>query len=360
VKVALVTTLGSGGPIEHSVVLARGLRAAGVEVDVVCGTPKVAQRFADADARPLVLPLRHQLDASNAVRIRRALGGADVVHAQDRRSGLWTRVLPGTRGAIRVYTIHGLPDPYLPPPAGSVRPGVAARVAYEGIDRALARRAHALITPSQAFAELLTRRLGIPRARLHVVPNGVELQPPVAGGEEVGTLSSLEPVKAVDVFVEAASRLSHARPGLRFVVFGTGSQGEALRRRVRELGLGDRLAFAGEVPSREALRRLAVLAVPSLIENAPLGLLEAMAAGVPVVASEVGGVPEIATADTAQLVAPRDPGALARAIARLLDDPELAGGQAERARARVEADFGAGRMTERTLGLYRDLQAMRS
>ena len=124
-RVALVTSLERGGPLEHAIVLARGLVAAGAEVLAVCATAAAARRFTAAGARALVLPLRHQLDLVQAVRVRRALAGSDVVHAQDRRSGLWTRALPGPAGAVRVYTVHGLPDAYLPPPAGQARPSVA-------------------------------------------------------------------------------------------------------------------------------------------------------------------------------------------------------------------------------------------
>ena len=90
----------------------------------MCATAEVAARLAAAGARAAAIPLRHQLDVGGARRVRRALAGVDVVHAQDRRAGLWTRLLPPA-GAVRVYTVHGVPEPYLPPPAGSA----AARAA---------------------------------------------------------------------------------------------------------------------------------------------------------------------------------------------------------------------------------------
>jgi hypothetical protein len=127
-RVGLVSSLARGGPVEHTVTLAGGLAARGVEVLAVCATPQVAERLAAAGARAAVIPLRHQLDAGGARRVRRALAGVDVVHGQDRRAGLWTRLLPPA-GAALVYTVHGLPEPYLPPPAGSARPGVRARLA---------------------------------------------------------------------------------------------------------------------------------------------------------------------------------------------------------------------------------------
>ena len=110
------------------------------------------------------------------------------------------------------------------------------------------------------------------------------------------------------------------------------------------------------MPSPEALGRLAVLALPSLIENCPMALLEAMATGIPAVAARVGGVPEVAPEGTALLVPPRDPGALAEAIAALLDDPALARAQAAAARTHAETHLSARLMTERTLALYEALR----
>ena len=114
--------------------------------------------------------------------MRRALAGVDVVHAQDRRAGLWTRLLPPA-GAARVYTVHGLPEPYLPPPAGSERPGLRARLAYRGVDALLARRADAVITVSHAVERELVTRLGWPAERITVIPNGVELDSRLCRGE---------------------------------------------------------------------------------------------------------------------------------------------------------------------------------
>jgi glycosyltransferase involved in cell wall biosynthesis len=337
VKVGLVSSLDRGGPVEHSLVLTRGLVERGDEVVATCASSQVAARFEALGARALVIPLRHQLDGAGGVRVRRALRGVDVVHGQDRRAGLWTRSLPRVRGAALVYTIHGLPDPYLPPPAGVERPGWRAVLAYRGVDAALGRRADALITPSQAMASVLVSRLGLPAGKLHVVPNAIELGPPPSGaGDAVGSLSSLEPVKGLEVLLEAFARLGRPQ----------------LAARSARLGLDGSVSFPGFVASREALAQLRVFAMPSVMENSPMALLEAMAAGVPAVASRVGGVPETAPEGTAQLVPPGDPGALAEAIARLLDDPALARAQAAAARAHVETNASPEVMARRTMRVY--------
>lgn len=354
-RVGLVSTLDAGGPVEHTVTLAAGLVEAGVAVDAVCATAAIARRLERAGVRAVVLPLRHQLDVAGARAVRRALAGVDVIHGQDRRAGLWIRLLPPA-GARRVYTVHGLPEPFLPPPVGSARPGLRAQLAYRGIDALLAGRADAVVTVSHALERELVTRLGWPAERITVIPNGVALDPPLAAaGELVGTLSSFAPVKGLDVFLEAAAALASGRPEARFALFGDGPEGAALRARARELGLDGAVSFPGRVPARSALARLAVLVLPSYMENGPLALLEAMAAGVPVVATRVGGVPELAPPGTAQLVAPGDPAAIAAAIGRLLDDPGLARAQAEAARRHVEETGGAGAMVARTLALYEAL-----
>ncbi|HET6547252.1 MAG TPA: glycosyltransferase family 4 protein [Solirubrobacter sp.] len=350
-RVALVCSLARGGPLEHSLVLSRALEGLGVEVRAACSSDALAARFAAAGADPVVAPLRRTWDVAGARRLHGALAGADIVHAQDRRSGLWTRMLP-RRGA-RVYTVHGLPEPYLPEPAGQARPGFRAVLAYRGLDAVLARRrSEALIVPSRAVAAVLVQRLGFPGGKITVIPNGIEASSPVRGGDAVGTVSLLEPVKDLGTFLDAAALLAGRRDGVRFAVFGTGSQAAALAGRARTLGIADRVDMPGHVPAREALARLALLVLPSLMENSPMIVLEAMAAGVPVVATAVGGVPELAPPGTAQLVPPRDPDALADAIERLLADPEARRRQVAAARSHVEREHSAATMAQRTLAVY--------
>jgi glycosyltransferase involved in cell wall biosynthesis len=355
-RVGLVSTLAAGGPVEHTLTLAGGLVAAGVEVRGVCATRAVAERLEAAGASAVVAPLRHQLDVGGARRMRHALAGVDVIHGQDRRAGLWIRLLPPA-GAARVYTVHGLPEPYLPPPAGPEHPGLRAWLAYRGVDALLAGRADAIVTVSQAVRQQLVTRLGWPAERITVIPNGVALDPLLERrGELVGTLASFTPVKGLEVFLDAVARLAPERPQARFALFGDGPLAAGLHARSHGLGLNGAVSFPGRVPAREALARLAVLVVPSYMENAPLAMLEAMTAGVPVVASRVGGVPELAPPGTALLVPPGDPAQLAEAIGRLLDDPAFAATQIAAARSHVEATGGAAAMVARTLALYESLR----
>ena len=351
-KVLLVSSLERGGPLEQALLLAAGLVERGVEVGVTCA-PGSADRFAATGARTVALSQRPGFDLPAAVKLWRRMRTVDVVHGQDRRSGLWTRLAPGMGTVARIYTVHGLPDSYMPAPLGRRPVPLRDRIAYEGIDAALCRRADAVIIPSEMMARTFRERLGFPADRIRVVPNGVVLpDTPIERGSEVGTLSLLEPVKDVRTFLAAAARLAPAHPDLRFVVFGDGSERGALERRARELGIADRVAFPGHVERSEAMKRLGILVLPSIVENAPLALLEAMAAGVPVVASRTGGIPEITGEDTALLVAPQDSEGFADAIARTLDDPASSASRVAAARSRVASLYTTGANVDATLRIY--------
>jgi glycosyltransferase involved in cell wall biosynthesis len=267
VKVALVTSLERGGPLEHAVLLARDLVALGADVRAVAVDARVAERFDAVGARVAVLPLVRPFDPVGAARVRRFVSGADVVHSHDRRSGLWVRALPG--GPARVHTLHGLPEPFLTEAPASLK----ARIAYRGLDRGLRRFTDVLVTPSHAMARLLADRIGYELDELVVVPNGVDLPDARSPrGARVGTIALLEPVKGLEYLIDAMRILR--RP---LVIFGTGSQEAALRERAHGLDV----EFAGYVPSAEAMGRLSTFVLPSIMENSPLALLEAMAAGIP-------------------------------------------------------------------------------
>jgi glycosyltransferase involved in cell wall biosynthesis len=307
-----------------------------------------------------VLPFRASVDAKAGASLWRRMRASDVVHAQDRRAGLWVRLAPGLRSVARIYSVHGLPDAYMPPPMGTDSPSLRDRIAYEWIDARLCRRADAVLIPSEALAKVFADRLGFPSERIRVVPNGVAVPDhPRAPGTEVGTLSLLEPVKDIPTFLTAASLLAAERPEVRFVVFGDGGEREALRRQAATLGIADRVDFPGYVQADAALQRLRVLVLPSIVENAPMAMLEAMAAGVPVVASRTGGIPELAGQDTAVLVDPGDVVGFARAIARLLDDPDYAASRSAAGRERVAARFTDARNAEATHRVYEHALATR-
>jgi len=195
------------------------------------------------------------------------------------------------------------------------------------------------------------------RRRAHVIELGIDLERFAGGktvleGRIVGNIARLAAQKGHRDLVAAAPKVLERHPDVRFVVAGDGE----LRSQLTELArpLGDRFVFLGEredVP--DVLASFEVFAYPSRFEGLCVAVIEAQAAGVPVVATPVGGIPEnVLDGETGLLVPPNDPVALAEAINRLLDEPELARTLAERARPRVAERYARERMVERTLALY--------
>jgi glycosyltransferase involved in cell wall biosynthesis len=235
-----------------------------------------------------------------------------------------------------------------------------------GLGRLTARLADAVVAPSRATALELARDYGCSvRA---VIPNGV--QPPPAGPPSEPSRSitdestvlyvgRLRTRKAVAVLLEAMSALAQRRPDLRLVVAGDGEQAPALRRRAEQPDLRGRVEFTGSL-SREAIaewyRRAAVLCLPSIYEGFPVTIVEAMAAGLPVVATRVAGVPEaVDDGSTGALVAPEDAVALAAALDAVLEDIDRRRRMGERAREEFERRFTIRFVTEAHLALYDEL-----
>jgi glycosyltransferase involved in cell wall biosynthesis len=172
--------------------------------------------------------------------------------------------------------------------------------------------------------------------------------------------SRLNPLKGIEYFIDAAAQLLLRFPHARFWIVGdsvTPEYRDELQARVDALGLRERVAFLGfrsDVPA--LLRQVAVSVLPSLSEGLSNVVLEAMAAGVPVVATAVGGTPELIThGETGLLVPPRDAHALAGAVASLLADPARAQALGAAARRTVAARFSLQAMVRETERLYEQL-----
>jgi glycosyltransferase involved in cell wall biosynthesis len=171
----------------------------------------------------------------------------------------------------------------------------------------------------------------------------------------VTVLANLRPEKGILEIVEAAAALRRAVPEVRIDIWGEGPlRGEA-EARIRSLALADRVHLRGSTRTpEEVLRRSDVFVLPSLSEASSNVLLEAMATGLPVVATRIGGTPAL-VGDAAVLVPPGDPAALAAALVDLARNPALATRLAAAARARARDEFGMDRMLERMDALYRRL-----
>jgi glycosyltransferase involved in cell wall biosynthesis len=178
-----------------------------------------------------------------------------------------------------------------------------------------------------------------------------------AGELVLGTAGRIVELKGLADLLQAAAALRSEFPGLRLEIAGSGPQRADLERTIARLGLGDRVAFLGWV--RDLPPTLAgwdAFVLPSLEEGFPIAALDAMAAGLPVVATAVGGVPElIEDGRTGWLVTPGDAEALAARLRLVLSDPASRARVGTAGRTRVRDHFGAARMTEAFAGLYEEL-----
>ena len=229
------------------------------------------------------------------------------------------------------------------------------------------RRAAAVIAISEAVRrEVLLA--GVDARRIHVIPDAIDLtvasEPclwpetlPMPAGDAplIVCVAALTVEKGLDVLLDAAAEMRPLHPSARWLVLGEGVERHALEARRRALDLEQIVAFPGHVPLPGAvLPRATVVVQPSRSEGFGSSILDALAAGVPVIASEVGGLPEALSGGGGHLVAAGDPHQLAMAVSRLLEQPEERAELAAAGRVGVRR-FAISRLVDRTLDVYRSL-----
>jgi glycosyltransferase involved in cell wall biosynthesis len=225
---------------------------------------------------------------------------------------------------------------------------------------ALGLATHVLVN-SAAIAARLAHMRAARHDRLGVVPNGVDLRrfAPAASSNRselttVATLANLRPEKGLVQLLEAAAIVTRRAPRARFVIWGDGRLRSDLEARIRTLRLSGIVELRGATREpAEVLKQSDIFVLPSLSEACSNVVLEAMATGLPVVGTRVGGTPDLVDDHrTGLLVPPDDAPALAQAILRLLETPALATEMGAQGRARALAEFGMGRMLERIDAFY--------
>jgi glycosyltransferase involved in cell wall biosynthesis len=232
-----------------------------------------------------------------------------------------------------------------------------------GMQSFVARRMDRVLTSSHASGRAIRRDFGVRRDRLEMVWNGLDTElyspdPSVARSESeilcVGRAS--DPNKGIRTLIAALAKLP---PPARLTLVDAGSSGEDARKWARSAGCADRLDITGRIPNEELVnlyRRAALLVVPSRYEGFGLPAVEAMACGTPVVAASAGALPEVLEVGRGGVLVPRDdPEALAKAVAALLEQPELRKEMGSRARPLVEATFSWSRVAERTARIYHEV-----
>lgn len=358
-----------GGLFRHVLDVAREQIRRGHAVGLVydsltCGEKVAATIEAlrpDLELGTLVLPIHrkpHPSDITNLLRIEAFIREVepDVIHGHGSKGGVYARagaLLHGRGGVVRCYTPHG----------GSLnhiaRPVVKA--AYMGVERVLSHVTDALLFESVYIASRYREEIGETWALMRIVHNGLseaEFAPvaPDADAADFLYVGELRAAKGIDTLIDATALLSIkiGRP-LRLVLVGSGPDREKLQAQAELCGLGAQVHFAGPKPAREAFRLGRTLVVPSRAESLPYIVLEAAAAQIPMIATDVGGIKEIFGPYRNRLIAPDDPTLMAAAMHEMhLKGDEARASEAAGLCDSVAARFSIDRMVDSILAGYRE------
>lgn len=289
----------------------------------------------------------------------------DVVHGHGAKGGLYARLAgvsikslwSGNRTApTRFYTPHG----------GSLHftDSFIKGIMYLGIETVLDRFSDGLIFESQFARSAFEEGLGRPVTETRIIANGLQPQdfssvPLRSDAADFLFIGELRDLKGVDVLLRSFARIEGPVTP-RLVIVGEGAQRRTFEQLARDLRIDDRVSFIGAMPAQKAFELGRVLVMPSRAESLPYIALEAAAAGRPLIATRVGGVPEIVWGTDTELVPPDDVDALYAALKGTLHNAEFAKEQAERLRRSVEKRFSVSSMTASVLQFYSDALKMRS
>ena len=354
----LVSTQPGGGP-QHVLAVATWLRARRWR-PIVAGPRDGAlfDRFRESGIETVELAT-DRLRPGTLLALRRLVSerGVSLIHSHGKGAGLYGRLVARLLGVPAVHTLHGLHfEGY----------GAAARAAYLALERRLSRWTRVVVNVSRAQeAEGLALRL-FDRRQSRVVVNGVDVArlgatalerwdaraalnlPP--SGPVVGCAARFDPVKRLDLLLRAAARVTDTT--LRVVLIGRGDEERRLRALAASLGLGGRVVFAGEIVDAARLfSAFDVYAAPSAKEGMPLAVLEAMALGVPVLASDIAAHLELLGGASPGLVA-GTPEAFAVGLGGLLADGEARATLAAEQRTRARSEFDARQMLTTVEAIY--------
>jgi glycosyltransferase involved in cell wall biosynthesis len=278
---------------------------------------------------------------------------ASVVHGHGAKGGAYARL--GGGNAIRAYTPHG----------GSLHFSRANPVgfAYLRVEKALLKKTDLALFESEYAKAVFEQKIGAPAGLSAVVHNGVrpeEFEPVVleAGAADILFVGELRKLKGVDVLIEAIALLKSRGQMLRAEIVGDGPDREAFVSLAQARGVAMQINFAGAMPARRAFAKGRLLIVPSRAESLPYIVLEGIAAGKSVLATKVGGIPEIFGPDADALLPPGDAMALTSAIEATLAADTSA--KTARLRTRVSELFTVSAMTEGVLGAYERALAQRN
>lgn len=358
-----------GGIIRHILDIANGQADRGHHVGIVADSLTGGER-ADAALAEIAPRLRlgvhrlpvhrepHPTDVVFWARFTRLIRRVkpQVLHGHGAKAGVFVRLASHTDGSIRVYTPHG----------GSLHypPHTLAGGFYSRLERALMNRTDLFLFESAFARDTYQRVIGTPSGLVCCVFNGVTASEfdPVTLAEDATDLvyvGEFRHIKGADLLVDAVARLrANGRP-ITLTLAGDGEETARLKAQIERLKLGDAVRFIGHVKARYGFSKGRLLVVPSRGDSMPYVVIEAAAAGIPMIAANVGGIPEIFATHTDALFAPSDVDAMADAIAAVIDDRDAMLARARLLRERIFQHFSQKSMVDGVIAGYREAFAKR-
>jgi glycosyltransferase involved in cell wall biosynthesis len=358
-----------GGIFRHIMDLANGQADRGHHVGIVAdgltGGERAEQALAEIAPRLKLgihrVAIRRELVPADALvwaRFQRLIRRLkpDVLHGHGAKAGAFIRLNTGAKGRIRVYTPHGGSLHY---PLTTLKGNIYAR-----LERWLMDSTDLFLFESAFARDTYQRTIGKPKGLVRCVFNGVtasEFDPVVKADDATDVLyvGEFRHIKGADLLIDAVARLRADGRPVTLTLAGDGEESANLKAQVQRLGLGDAARFIGHVKARYGFSKGSLLVIPSRGDSMPYVVIEAAAAGVPMVAVNVGGIPEIFDTHTDALFAPNLPAAMADAIESALDDPAATLERAMSLRERIFQHFSQKAMVEGVMAGYRDAFADR-
>ena len=351
-----------GGLFRYVRDVSQGQADAGHEVGIICDSTTggdTAARLLDSVAPACALGVKRipisrlpgtgDISGTLQTRAHARLIRPDIIHCHGAKGGLYGRLAARSLGIPSVYTPHGGSLHYAwSSPAGAV---------FLTAERLLARIGDAVLFVCEFERQAFIDKVGLAGRRSVVVHNGLlpeEFSPvtPAADAADLLFLGDMRVLKGVDVLLEAMALLNRSR-SVTACLAGDGPDLAQFEAQAKALGLAGKVTFPGRMPAREAFSRGRILVMPSRAESFPYVVLEACAAGLPLIASRVGGIPEVLGPEN--LVAPGDAEALASRLMDALANPATLAAGAADTRQRLATGFTAATMVKGVLDLYREL-----
>lgn len=353
-----------GGIFRHILDLAAGQAERGHSVGILADSLTGGER-ADAALKEIAPKLKlgvyrlairrepHPVDSITSLHFLRLVRSLklDVLHGHGAKAGAFVRMKRKSKTAIRVYTPHGGSLHY---PPGTLKGNVYARM-----ERALMNRTELFLFESGFARDTYQRVIGKPAGLVRCVFNGVtasEFDPvPLAeDATDIVYVGEFREIKGADLLIQSVARLRADGKPVTLTLAGDGEETENLKALITKLNLGDAVRFIGHVKARYGFSKGKLLVVPSRGDSMPYVVIEAAAAGIPMIAASVGGIPEILGPHTDGLFVANSIGAMADAIETALGDMDKTRERARDLRQRIFVHFSQKAMVDGVLSGYRD------